>query len=298
MTKPVAEYTIADWRRLRPIIHFLKSWRYQWIDANYSRRSARDGAAAELAGTIRGQRALITIAYDDPQVIEWQAHLLKTFVANALYLIADNSINDAAAARIASLARQHGIPYVRLPAITWTRAGASRSHGLALNWVWRNIVRPGRPEAFGFLDHDLFPTAPDDPFAELARQDFYGFVRRAGDRWFLWAGFCLFRFKAVKDCPLDFGQDWFNGLDTGGRNWNVLYRDFDLGKLRSLSAEEFPFEPGSVVPEARLQRFGAWLHEVGVRDNEKLRAEKRRALYRMLGPLLEQPTSAVGCRYL
>ena len=288
MTRPVAEYTIADWRRLRPIIHFIKSRRYQWIDAVYSRRGARQGNAAELAGMMRGKRALIPIAYNDPQAIEWQSRLLRAFVPDALYLIADNSTDDSAAAHIASLARQQGIPYVRLPAITWTRAYASRSHGLALNWVWRNIVRPGKPEAFGFLDQDLFPTAPDDPFAELAQQDFYGFVRRAGDRWFLWAGFCLFRFEAIKDRPLDFGQDWFKGLDTGGRNWDVLYRAVDLGKLRSPPAEAFPFEPGSVVPEAQFQRFGAWLHEVGVRGNEKLRTEKRRALERMLRPLLEQ----------
>ena len=288
MTKPIAEYTIAEWWRLRPVIHFLKSRRYQAIDADYSRQSARNGTAAELAGIIRGKRVLITIAYNDSQVIEWQARLLRTFLPNVLYVIADNSVNDTAAAHIASLARQRGIPYIRLPLIRWTRAGASRSHGLALNWVWRNIVRPGEPEAFGFLDHDLFPTAPDDPFSELARQDFYGFVRRAGERWFLWAGFCLFRFEAVRDRPLDFGQDWFNGLDTGGGNWNVLYRNFDLGKLRCPSAEEFPFDPDSAAPEAQLQRFDSWLHEVGVRGNEKLRAEKRRALERMLRPLLEK----------
>ena len=68
----------------------------------------------------------------------------------------------------------------------------------------------GRGELFGLLDHDLFPTAPDDPFAPLATQDVYGYVRTTeppSERWFLWAGFTMMRFSAVRDLPLDFGQE-------------------------------------------------------------------------------------------
>ena len=57
-------------------------------------------------------------------------------------------------------------------------------------------------------------------------------IRTAGERWFLWAGFCLFHYAAVADRMLDFRQDWFIGLDTGGANWELLYRHADITRLR------------------------------------------------------------------
>ena len=84
---------------------------------------------------------------------------------------------------------------------------------------------------------------PDDPFAVLDSQDFYGVVREAGVRWFLWAGFCFYRFDRVQNRRLDFGQDWFNGLDTGGGNWRSLYCKADRGALREAETEFVAFKP-------------------------------------------------------
>jgi hypothetical protein len=287
MAKPLAEYNWTDWLHLRPILHFIKSRRYRLIDRAYSRQIARRGESFELASAVRWKKVLVSIAYDDVEVIDWQARLVRAFVPNALYMIADNSRDPAIARQIALLARRNDVPYIQLPLISWNRALTSRSHGLALNWVWRNIIRRGEPEAFGFLDHDIFPTLIDDPFRELDSQAFFGHVRRAGDRWFLWAGFCMFRFDAVKDLQLDFGQDWFKGLDTGGGNWSVLYHAIDSSKLRQPTDEWFHFECGRLEPEARLQLIGPWLHEVGVRDNDQLKTAKRRSLEQMLRPLLD-----------
>ena len=228
--REIADYSLDDWRRLRPLTHFLKSTRYRLIDWRQMRRPPLAGDVAALREAIRDRNALVTIAFADPQAIEWQARLVRRFVPDALYVVADNSPDDASAAGIAAVARRLDFPYLRLPKNPWHEP--SRSHGIALNWVWHNILHPGEPAAFGFLDDDLFPTAPDDPFAALADQDFFGVVRTAADRWFLWAGFCFYRFDRVKSLPLDFGQDWFNGLDTGGGNWRVLYRNVKRGSVR------------------------------------------------------------------
>jgi hypothetical protein len=184
--------------------------------------------------------------------------------------------------------------YLRAPENPWSGRAASRSHGIALNWAWDNLIRPGEPDAFGFLDHDIFPTATDDPFAPLSRQDVYGIVRTAGPRWFLWAGFCTFRFAAVKDKRLDFGQDWFVGLDTGGGNWKSLYSHIDRTTLLQPHTSFFPFKPGIAVAAGPLQWCGTWLHEVGLMGDPRLFAEKRSAVARMLAPHLDEAGAPVA----
>ena len=290
MTRPISDYSLADWGRLRPVTHRLKSLRYRLVDRRYRRRPARVGNAAAIARSIAGRRLLTTIAFADAESIDWQARLMAHYLPDIALLIADNSPDDASAAAIGAVAHARGISYLRLPENPWR--GASRSHGIALNWVWHNVVRPGRPEAFGFLDDDIFPTAAEDPFTALATQDFYGVVRPSGQRWFLWAGFCVFRFAAVADKELDFGQDWFQGLDTGGGNWRALYRDVDRASIREAATNFQPFRPGLDMEEAPLQWCGAWLHEVGIMGRDELTAEKRRAVAAILAPHLAAAKNA------
>ena len=164
MAKPFSAYTLADWRRLRPITQNLKTLRYRMVTQGHMRKPARRGAAAAVAQAVRGRRVLVTIAFRDPQAIAWQLPLVRHYLPGALHVIADNSPDARSAQAIEALAAECGAPYVWLPRNPW---GGSRSHGLALNWAWTNLVKPGAPEAFGFLDHDMFPTAPDDPFAPL-----------------------------------------------------------------------------------------------------------------------------------
>ena len=131
----------------------------------------------------------------------------------------------------------------------------------------------------------------------LDRQPIYGWVREAGHRWFLPAGFSMYRFDAVKDLPLDFGQDWFNGLDTGGANWDVLFRTLDRTKLKFASTHFAPYKPGADQVKAPFQWCGVWLHEVGSTQREghaTLAADKRRVIKELLAPHLariDQPAN-------
>ena len=278
--KSLFEYQLKDWLRLRPLSHWMKTARYRAIDRWYVSRRARDGSPAGARSAIRGRKVITTVAFSDPQAIEWQAALLAKYVPHALHLILDNSPDEGPSAAICDIADRRGLLYLRLPANPWQ--SPSRSHGLALNWVWRNIILPGEPEAFGFLDDDLFPTAPDDPFAHLDDQNFYGLVRTAGPRWFLWAGFCFYRFDAVRMVPLDFGQDWFVGLDTGGGNWNSLYKYVARESIAEAPTEWIPFEPGVDLADGPLQWCGSWIHEVGVMGRPEFAARKREVVAGML----------------
>jgi hypothetical protein len=294
MPKSLAEYSADDWRHLRPVTHTVKSLRYRLIDRGYRRKPARIGDAAAVARTIANRKVLVTVAFSDPALIMWQTRLVRHYVPGVRLIIVDNSPADEVAGEIREIAGADN--YLRAPENPWSGDAASRSHGIAMNWVWDNVIRPGQPEAFGFLDHDIFPTAFDDPFAPLAFQDVYGVVRRFGRRWFLWAGFCMFRFAAVKNEPLDFSQDWFAGLDTGGANWAVVYERIDVAALREAHTSFVPFKPGVAVSDGPLQWCGTWLHEVGLMGKPELFAEKRRVVAATLAPHLEAALAESGPR--
>lgn len=295
MAKPLSDYTWDDWKRLRPLTHRFKSARYAMIDRAYRRKPAAVGDPAAVARMIAGRKVLFTVAYQDPEAIGWQARLIRHFVPHAIYVVVDNSPDHAKAQAIERIAADHGVAYLRAPDNPWSKS--SRSHGIVLNWIWHNIVRPGAPEAFGFLDHDLFPTAPGDPFAALARQDIYGYVRHAEppfprERWFLWAGYTIMRYAAVRDLPLDFGQDWFLGLDTGGGNWRPLYSRLDLSKLEHAPSRFVPYREGIAWKDGPLQWCGTWLHEVGQMGQPEIMADKRRVVAGILAPYLEAAGAA------
>ena len=81
---------------------------------------------------------------------------------------------------------------------------------------------------------------------------------------------------------MDFGQDWFNGLDTGGGNWRTLYRFVKRSSLREAATEFVPFKPGIAVADGPFQWCGSWLHEVGLMGREDLAREKRQAVAALL----------------
>ena len=288
MPKPLSEYTLADWQRLRPLAHRLKTARYNRIDRRYRAQRAVVGDALAVARALADKKVLVSVAYQDPQAIDWQAALVRHFVPGALYIVVDNSPQDEDAAKIEAVCARHRVPYLRAPENPWKKS--SRSHGIVLNWIWHNLIRPGRPAAFGLLDHDLFPTAPDDPFEPLKRQPIYGYVRHTeppSGRWFLWAGFTMMRFDAVRELDLDFGQDWFIGLDTGGGNWGPLYSTLELGTLEHAPSRFLPYREGIELRAGPLQWCGPWLHEVGQMGEPEVMKDKRRVVAEILRPHLE-----------
>lgn len=286
MPRALSDYSLHEWARLRPLMHAFKTVRYRAVDTAYRRRPAVVGDVGAIVRQIAGRNVLVTVAFADVNAARWQIALLRHYVPGVVHVIADNSPTPEAAARLRHVVEAEGALYLQLPPNPWTGKAPSRSHGIALNWTWHNLIRPAAPHAFGFIDDDLFPTAPDDPFAPLAEQDVYGQVRRNGDRWFLWAGFCMFRFDKVADLPLDFGQDWFIGLDTGGGNWDPLYSHIDLSTIRQAETRFVPFRPDLEVADGPLQWVGPWLHEVGLMGRPDLFEEKRDSVEAIIAPHL------------
>ncbi len=287
MPKRLSEYTFREYLHLQPLTQAWKTWNYRMMDERYMALAAAAGDADAIRAALRGSNMLATVAFEDPPGLDMHVSLIRRYVKFDQHLVVDNSRDAGMAAQNREIADAAGALYLQLPPNPWTKRNESRSHGIALNWIWRNIIKPAAPYAFGLVDDDMFPVAPVDPFAPLARHDFYGDQRTAGTRWFLWAGYCFFLFDAVKDKPLDFGLDWFIGLDTGGANWDVLYRDINPRSLPKHHIEPFAALPDHTVKEVYFERRGEWIHEVGWPSVHELLADKRAALVRLLEPHLQ-----------
>ncbi|OHV59820.1 hypothetical protein LCM4577_20195 [Mesorhizobium sp. LCM 4577] len=287
MPKALREYEWRQWLRLQPLLHAIKTARYRRIDQRFVHQPVEGDDVPAIRDAARGRHVLLTVAFDDPRCLDLQLRLTEGLVRHDLHIVADNSVSDASADENRRVCANRGAAYVRLPANPWTVKNPSRSHGAALNWMWRNVLEPAAPAAFGFLDQDLFPTQPCDPFEPLEATAFYGDLRWAGARWFLWAGYCFFRFDAVGREPLDFGLDWFAGLDTGGANWEVLYRHVDPNTVPQRPITAFAALPGIELRQAYCEWRGSWLHEVGLDGDLSLKAKKREAVLRLLAPAIE-----------
>ena len=225
------EYSLVDWKRLRPLTHAYKTVNYRAETAIYVRRNA-DGTAA-LAARLRARNRptlAVTIAYEAPWVIELQIAAARRHFNDVELVICDNSRREETANEIAAICRGSQVEYLRLPPNP--RSAGSRSHALAINWAYRNLVCAVKPACFAFLDHDMIPTAAVDFVSLVRHQPFFGKMRHAGHRWYLWAGYCVFERSFCTEPILDFSQDWFIDLDTGGANYRRIYRNYNRDQLR------------------------------------------------------------------
>lgn len=289
MPKRWREYSLRQKIRLQPFVHAIKQWRYRRVDRRYlESKSPLRYVLGPLRESITGTHLVSTITFNDRQAVRWQLALASEFLHESNLLVCDNSSSGAAADSIAKICDQQGVKYLRLPDNPWTGKNPSRSHGAAMNWVWHHLIRPARPKTFGFIDQDLYPIGPSTPHREIGECGCFGDKRWSGHRWFLWAGYCFFDFESVINQPLDFGLDWFAGLDTGGANWEVLYRHILSDSIpqrqlvRVAALRDVPLE------KAYYERRGNhWIHEVGQDGVPELRLRKREVIRRLLRPYLK-----------
>ena len=266
MPKPFHEYSRREIFRFRPALHWKRELQRRLRVVREASAPDAGRRAKDIARALAGRNALITVAFNYPDTIEVQGALLRRNVGDNPWLIADNSADARASEEIAAVALRYDAFHVRLPAPLWSKRSPGERHGAAMNWMWRNIVRPGKPKAFGFLDHDVYPVKPADPFAALDRFPIAGVVtshlNKAG-RWHLWAGFCFFDYAFVRNRRVDFDYDFDDLLDTGGFNWRPIYRHVDRGAVPDpgLAWESLTFQGRDA---GAIQRIGAsWVHKAG-----------------------------------
>ncbi|MFG1394157.1 hypothetical protein [Xanthobacter agilis] len=259
------DYSPADWLTAVPLTHRLRRLRNLLVDRIYRRRRAP--GQEELVAHLSGREVLaFTVAFNMPEAVALLDAAMARHLPGTPLVVCDNSSRPEARAAIAALCAARGLAYCPLPPSPYHGArNGSRSHAVALNWILANLIRPAAPRVFALLDHDLIPLAPTDLSAQVARQPCYGMVRTAstGSAWYLWPGYSVFDYAAVKDLPLDFGTDTPLTLDTGGQNWSVLYRGLDRAALAWAETRTvYVTDPETGTDEPHLLA-DSWLHAGG-----------------------------------
>ena len=180
---------------------------------------------------------IIVISYNNERIINIQIDKLRKYFKDAFCLtIADNSTDKLKAIQIQEICIEKNIRYIKLPRQNYFKGSAS--HGIALNWVYKNYIKKRQPEYFGFLDHDLFPVANISVRAILEKQWYFG-LRHYGINaknknvwdantpifWYLWAGLCFFKTSCLQNKKVNFMHCTVHStfFDTGGANWGNLY---------------------------------------------------------------------------
>lgn len=122
------------------------------------------GKLVKVDVTKRIEMLLVTVAYNEAGLIEWQIDQIRKHVKDESYsmLVVDNSTICRRRKKIRAICNQKGIAYVAVPRwlnrLVFTKLfWFGNSHGMALNWVYYHVLRAIKPQRFALLDHDLIP---------------------------------------------------------------------------------------------------------------------------------------------
>ena len=273
--RKISEYGLNELAQLTFVKDFLKEKRNDFMFRRYIGKAAsQEKDFLDRCKALAGGNIISIIAFEQPLVLGWLLALCKVYLSEFEILVFDNSLRSELRKDIEEVCRKHGARYLALPP-NRTRH-VNRSHGLAMSWVYHRIVRHIKPRYFGYLDHDMLPIGNISIIDKLQRQPVYGVANPGNNNyWNLWAGYCFFDYAQIGERPLNFLYDFTRYLDTGGRNWDVLYKGLDIKNLdfAPLADREIKLESGAT---ARTVQFvdDQWIHIGGISYNNNF-DEKR-----------------------
>ena len=263
--RSLSEFSIVEWLKLLPVKHALKQLRNDvWLAWYKNSRPSETNRCLGKHKYLAGKNIVLVTAFELPWVLNWLLQMAKRNLSDATVLVFDNSRDPAKRLEIEQVCKQNDVGYLALPANSTRHV--NRSHGMAMTWVYHNIVRAINPGIFGFIDHDLIPVRKVSVADKLAGQPVYGLLNESGSGfWSLWAGYCFFDYAETKGKSINFLYDFSRNLDTGGRNWNSLFRDLDRRQLRFAVSENLRLKDPSITNPRTVQFIDQnWLHIGGI----------------------------------
>src|SRR3954466_6072344 len=153
----LSEFSLTEWLKLAPIQHALKQARNDaWLAAYNVIRPKQLRHFLADCRDLRGKNVALVVAFELPWVLDWQLQMANNNLSDMSILIFDNSRDEAKRIEIKEVCKQNHTRYFALPPNSTTHV--NRSHGMAMSWVYHNVVRAMNPRTFGFIDHDMIPV--------------------------------------------------------------------------------------------------------------------------------------------
>lgn len=214
----------------------------------------------------KGQIDIIIVAFNNEKIIKILIDKLEKYFKDPYQLIiADNSSIENKSKLIYDLCTRYKVSYFRLPKQSFYKL--SSSHGVALNWIYKNIIKKRKPDYFGFIDHDLFPISDVTIIPYINAQNIYGLKHYGVDNfatnkrndvweknesgyWYFWPGFSFFKFayirsiKKVNFLPCVKRKVL---LDTGGSNFESIYSQCKEDELKFPDHTFVPTREGRMI---------------------------------------------------
>lgn len=204
---------------------------------------------------------IVTIAFNNDMVIKYQIELLEKYLNdNYYYTVIDNSTDNFVSEKVKRICIEKHAGYIKLAE---NKNIASFSHGAALNWAYYNFILKRKLKYFGFIDHDIFPIKETSLIEKLEKSPncCYGSIQEKKKRWYLWPGFCFYRFADVYQKKLNFMPG--EGLDTGGMNWFFLYKNIVKESLLKVRHEYKNITKGNVKQINIYEILDeSWIHSI------------------------------------
>lgn len=179
---------------------------------------------------------LITVAFNKPVFISHQIRLLRKYLRDDFTLfVVSNAQEECDVRDISSICRNH-------ENLVYIRPGVIGTHWDALNLATEHVRAFGKGDYFGTLDHDVFPIRDCTIIDKIEPNGFYGLPQTRDTRWYLFPGFTFFKRSMVGDTNLDFSpvpaNNEIGGLDTGGANYERLYKRLNLADMKPLALRQ------------------------------------------------------------
>ena len=230
---------------------------------------------------------ILVLAYNTPELIKLNFIALKKFIVDDFeYFALDNSNNDEESEKIKDFCMTKEINYVRLPKNPSSEP--SINAGMALNWAYRNIIERFKPERFGIVDSDMFPTAQISINTYLDKSYAWGVITFREPNilrgpwkkvWYMWLGLCFFRYDWFGGREPNYLPDW--GVDSGGRikiNPKTIMNIPAVYWLQDPRREE-------IFPEVEIHWYGTFAHFSASSFNPVALAEKSRWMENLLSSI-------------
>lgn len=219
---------------------------------------------------------LYVITFNNLFCVEYQIKMLRMFMKqnyNIIIVDNNNNLNQEVSRKTYELCIKENITYVKAPDNYFQSISfdPSMKLGSTMNWIYQNCVKKRQAKYFGYLDQDCFLIKSIWAYlkAYLDTKGMYGFAwptvndEIKNEYWLCHIMQNFFRYDFVKDLDLDFRPNGHLGLDTGGCNYPILFKNHkreDYLQNEFLLSDIVGLEWGDVVRDYTLYDDCKWVH--------------------------------------